>query len=794
MCYVAPGPRCSNHAMKIYLATKEKFEQATKDGDPKAEQLYVELLDAEKNLHMTPAGQEILRQEIEKSGDASGELAYKLAYGIECRQTAILQAKEKDRGDVDEDKGQGDNSRIPSVQDATLSPEYKMLQDEVDKRVNAPEFDAMVAKRDVTRDERAKLKAQKVALQANIERLQEIASDPEVKDPDTKVKTRPYTAAEVLAAQDSIDEEYEKLRVVVDKRLEATYEYYKANDELQNYKDETAALVVKMNDIAGDPGIPYIGTTLGDCVEVASYDSGTREWLEERQKGIGGSDVGMILKVDPDFPVENFNAFVKSKTEEYTAEEVAEQAAANSGFTGATGRGNAWEPAIVRLYEQNNPGTTVMFSKSSWANKDNPRDKANVDGLLSSDGGLTPDGILEIKTASDMAHWQHVRADGTIEEVVPAGYRAQVLWYLRQTGFKYADIAVLVDDKHYRQRRIYSDEAIDPTMVEDKEGNYVQRVPSMDEAYGKIQETWDNSIAPRLDGTYTKPAAKTSMEDSHNAKKIDMAVRQLSAWNDKPHVECEQILKGYAGYKKKAKLSGGQIMTRDAYMVEAFKNSGPQSWTRDRVFVDIETSGMSPDQGEIIEIGITRVNPKGEIVFSHDERFGLKDEKALDVMGTGMQEVHKIGIEDIRGKRNWRAPEVQAIMQQHLNDPNAVMVAHNEAFEKRWFNQTVDGFWKTHAYNTTLAHQTRRKGEVHEPITTQDTMWTARYLAHHTENNKLATFTVGHGIPYENAHSAKADTDMTMEAVYAFDKKLKSAPVGFRWNPEEDYDHHTVTA
>lgn len=795
MCYAAPGPRCSNHAKTIYLAAKNKFEEASKNGDPKAEQYYTEMKDAERNFYMTPAGQEALREEIEKNGDEDGSLAYRLEYGVECRKVALVQAKQKDRGDVDEDNAKGGESRVPDASespklDPTLSPEYKALEQIVADRVNTPEFDEMIAERDRTRDFRKKLKMEKEAQQAKLEELEYRASNPVEKD-DDGIKFARYTPEQVLEAQDSIDEEYDKLRKIVDDRLDATYAYQIANDKLEKYKDETAQIVAQMNDIAGDPGIAYEESTLGDCVEVAKYDSGTREWLEERAKGIGGSDVGMILKVDEEFARENFIDFVKSKTERYTDEEVAEQAEANSGFNGPTGRGNAWETAIVREYQKHNPSETVMFSKASWANKDNPMWKANVDGLLSTDG-TTPDGILEIKTASDMSKWEGEDEYGNIVEKVPAGYRAQVLWYLRQTGFKYADIAVMVDDKHYRQRRIYADEAIDPEMVEDKNGDVGPRIPNMEQSLNTITETWDNNVQPRIDGTYTAPNPKTSMEEAHLKNKINMSVRQFSAWSDRSHNDCERIIKGYATYKREAKKSGQPILSRDAYMVEQFKAHGPSTWTRDRVYVDIETSGMSPDQGEVIEIGMTRVNPKGEVVFNYTERFGVRDERVLDISGTGMQEVHKIAPDDIRGNRNFRDPEVQEIMQKHLNDPNAVMVAHNEAFEKRWFNQTIENFRHKHAYNTTRRYKAEREGKPLEVITTQDTMWTSRYLAHHTTNNKLATFTTGHGVEYLNAHSADADTYMTRDANYAFAERFESAPRGHRWSPDGDYDDDNV--
>lgn len=782
MCYKAPGPRCSAHASKIYSDAREKWIAAVAAGDDNVDKLYSEMQDAEKNYYMTPAGQNALREDIENEGGYDFELSYKLEYGIECRKVALQQAKQADKGDVDEDNGAG--SRVPDNADsATLNEEYQRLQAELNDRTQDPRFQMLLEDRDEIRDRRKELEKAKEEQQAYLEKLERMAENPLKRgqsEPD-------FTEEQQLAAQDAIDDEYEKLRAIVDARLDAAYEYHIANNAVEEWKNETALVVARMNEIAGDPGIPYEYETLGDCVRVAEYDSGTREWLEERQKGIGGSDVGMMLRVDPKYGQENFNEFLKSKTEKYSQEEVDAQAEGHSSFAGPTGRGNAWEPMIVREYAAQNPEATVMFSKASWVHKDDPRYKANVDGLLASDG-INPDGILEIKTASDMSKWEEIDEEGNVIEKVPVEYRAQVLWYLKQTGFKYADVAVMVDDKHYRQRRIYAHENIDPTEVENKEGEIVFRVGSINDVMPQINKVWNDQVKPRKDGTYTAPSAKTFMDKSHEKARIDATTNALSAWTDKSHEESRSIITGYAAYKKAEAAAGRIPLNRDGYLVEEFKKGGPKSWTRDRVFVDIETSGMSPDDGEIIEIGITRMNPKGEVTFDYTERYGIRNERALDIVGTGAEHVHKIGVDDIRGKRNFRHPEVQAIMQEHLNDPDAVMVAHNKAFEERWFNQNVPKFWKNHAKHTTRRYHALRQGDTKkaEPQTTMDTMWHARYLVHHTKNNKLETYTTGHGIPYENAHSAYADTKMTQRATYAFAQHLETAPYGERYAPAPD--------
>lgn len=813
MCYVYPGPRCSSHARTILANKKRSYNRAIEGTDSdKAEKAYLELADARRNYYMTPKGQDILRKEIESGEGNSDEAEMNLEYGIECRKIALQQAKQAERGDVN--GATGGKSRIPEIEvDPTQKPEYKELKKELDERTNSDEFVGYLNDRDEIRETREDLKAQKEAQQEYVEELQRISTNPKVKDSSGN-KVDEFSEEEVLAAQDKIDDEYEKIRELVEARRRATYEYHVRNDKVEKFKDETAQIVAKMNDIAGDPGISYEESTLGEAVEVATYDSGTREWLEERQKGIGGSDVGMILRADAEFAQSNFKQFLDSKVESYSEEEVADQAEANSGFSGPTGRGNAWETAVVREYQENNPEATVMYSKASWVHAEDKRYKLNVDGLLSTDG-VNPDGILEIKTASHRSHWYEKDENGVEQDCIPVGYRAQVLWYLRHTGFKYADIAAKIDDREYVQRRIYADEAIDPSIVLDKKRTsqnlkaigsgasedqkeaakvWKQRIPNMEESMSTINRVWNDEVKARNEGTYEKSNGKSSMEESAKSEKIQMATRQLSAWSDKSHDECEKIIRGYNDYKKASIRDGQPYLTRDAYMVEEFKKVGPQTWTRDRTYTDIETSGMSPDSGEIIEIGITRVNPKGEIVFNMAERFGVEDERVLDITGTGMQEVHKIAPDDIRGNRSFRDPEVQKIMQEHLNDPNSVMVAHNESFEKRWFSQNIDGFWNKHAYTTTRRYKAEREGKPVEPLTTLDTMWTQRYLVSHTENNKLATFTEGHGVPYENAHSADADTRMTLEATYKFDEIFRSAPFGHRYDPKGEYDDDDIFA
>ncbi len=774
MCYAAPGPRCSNHATKALKVAQADYSKALMSNDAEACLNAKEALtEAENNFYMTPAGQKFLRTQIEEKGDPEGDLSYKLEYGIVAREQAIKQAKVNDIGDVN-------TSHTTSTEDNELTEadakKLEELRAEVKARIDSDDFTVLINERDRTRNER---KALQEEIKAQTEKLENLQLTAEGKKINSSAEVP--TEEEVIAAQDALDDEYEKLRELNSQHLDAFYAYHVANNDLEKYKDQTAILVAQMNDIEGDPGIPFEGKTLGDAIPVATYDSGTREWLEERQHGIGGSDIGSILKLDPDFGTENFNEFVKSKTEAYSEEEVAAQAEANSGFSGPTGRGNAWETAIVRRYAEENPDANVMYSKTSWANKDNPAYKLNVDGLLSSDGE-TPDGILEIKTASDISHWEHVREDGTIEERVPLGYRGQVLWYLRNTGFKYADIAVLVDDREYRSRRIYADEPINP-YDRDAEGN--PAVGTLEENMPKIQQVWDKEVVARWNGTRTTREPKSTFDKAGDTKNLHNQAVQLAAWRQIEISEAKSIILSHrknamatAKAAKKADMDVPENLTLDAHMRAEYAKGGPTNWTKDLVSVDIETSGMGPNSGEIIEIGIRRTRPDGTLVEEYEERFGVRDDRVLDIIGTGAQDVHKIAPDDIRGKRNFSHPEVQAKVKAMLMDENAIMVAHNKAFEERWFDQYVPGFRKHRARLTSSRFKAERAGQKHpEPKPVMDTMFHSRYLTPESENNKLATFTVANGIPYEDAHSALPDAQMTQRAIWNHDRKLRGLPI-----------------
>lgn len=663
MCYPKPGPRCSSHAGK----TRDKAlaelvalrdQNASSDKIAKAEE---NLLAKQKEYEATPAGIDELRKRLEGETDEAKQamLTRRIDAGQELRAEALA-AYGKKHSDAEE---------------------LAFCEQELKSRTESEEFAALLEKRDELRDTLLTLEDK------------------------------------IAAAEESDD--FEAVRAAKFEYRDAFTELVVANHEVEIYKDETAQIAARINELDNGFEFEYKGDTLGHAVKTATFDSGTQEWLEQRQGGIGGSDVGSILKVDKTYGTSNYNEVFASKTEALTPEQIAEQALTNSEMTGPTGRGNAWEPLIAKRFAEENPDLTLIHSKSSWQSTKDERQFINVDGLLASDGE-NPDGILEIKTASRKEHWDHG---------VPVGYRCQVMHYLDATGFKYAHVAVMIDDKEYRQYRIEAGEPLDPNNPDDQR-TYEDRKPELNAFWEKVEKTRVNGPS-----VSTRPAKSKYKLTKANEKSM---ISHLAAYRQESYEAAAENF-------KRAKAAYGD--DHEA-MVSLYKSHDPSKNTKDMVYVDLETSAGSSKTGSIIEIGIVRKNPKGEVVESYSALYGI-DERILDIKGTGLQEVHNISPDMIRGKPRFEDPTNQAKVRELFKD--AVLVAHNTPFEKGWLNQNLDGF---HQMNVPMI----------------DTMHISRYLVPDTDNNKLESFAEHHGVPYRNAHRALIDSQMTAEALEAFQK------------------------
>ena len=100
--------------------------------------------------------------------------------------------------------------------------------------------------------------------------------------------------ADILKQDPNAD--FEDLRTKIAESKSAYYDMLVARQNLDMYKDETAHLVARISDRSEDE--EYEATAFGKVIRMNEYPSNSREWLIQRQGGIGGSDVGAILNLD----------------------------------------------------------------------------------------------------------------------------------------------------------------------------------------------------------------------------------------------------------------------------------------------------------------------------------------------------------------------------------------------------------------------------------------------------------------------------------------------------------------
>ena len=211
-------------------------------------------------------------------------------------------------------------------------------------------------------------------------------------------------------------------------------------EQIAEIKDENARIVIQLTLLNGEIDRQngdyheYTLGSLGPAIRTVSAPSGSKEWHEQRAKGIGGSDIGAILGQSP---FSTRDDIFMSKTGQTVPEEKTNN--------GALFRGDAWEGHVARRFAQENPTLRFVHCKDSWKNIVRPHQLGNLDGLVFDDMSDVPAAIVEIKTSSAPYSW----ANG-----VPAYYRAQVLWYMDNFGIKRAFLAVLIDDHDYRQFEI----------------------------------------------------------------------------------------------------------------------------------------------------------------------------------------------------------------------------------------------------------------------------------------------------------------------------------------------------
>lgn len=211
-------------------------------------------------------------------------------------------------------------------------------------------------------------------------------------------------------------------------------------------------------------------------------------WLEQRKRGIGGSDVAAIMGLSP----------WKAPLEVWLEKTGRADAPDLSGKE-AVAMGTELEGDVLEMYRRRHPTSRVQRVNAICVDSQRPWAQASLDGIV-----RDPElgwGVLEIKTGSRESEW----ADG-----VPLHYLTQVTHYLSVTGYSFADVAALIGDYglHYHEYRVMRDEDDLRSVVEsvdefwsecvekDAMPPYVSALPSEGKALSELYKRSDEEMVP----------------------------------------------------------------------------------------------------------------------------------------------------------------------------------------------------------------------------------------------------------------------------------------------------------
>lgn len=191
------------------------------------------------------------------------------------------------------------------------------------------------------------------------------------------------------------------------------------------------------------------------------------------------------------------------------------------------------------------------------------------------------------------------------------------------------------------------------------------------------------------------------------------------------------------------------IYGMEAYLVDDLKETvtgdAGQDFTSDFVVFDIETTGFSPVNNRIIEIGAVKVhegaiagrystfvNPRVPIPFEIEKLTSINDQMVMD------------------------APGIEEILPEFLDFcQGAVLVAHNAGFDMSFIIENAE-----------------RQG-IRKKFTYVDTLGIARILLPHQAKHTLDAVAKTLGISLENHHRAVDDAQCTAEIFVKFISMLK---------------------
>lgn len=195
-------------------------------------------------------------------------------------------------------------------------------------------------------------------------------------------------------------------------------------------------------------------------LSTVSQDEDEAQWLANRSRGIGGSEIGTICGVNK-YSSPRLLYFKKTgQYEDSEAFSFSDDAKERMHF------GHVLEPIVADEYMRRT-GRKVVICPATLQHKHHPWAIANVDRIIV-DENEKPEGILEVKTADArlLKDWE----DGE----PPLSYIYQLNWYLWILDLKYGCFAALIGGNKFVMIEVYRNDDLVKEMFEagDKFWNY----------------------------------------------------------------------------------------------------------------------------------------------------------------------------------------------------------------------------------------------------------------------------------------------------------------------------------
>lgn len=171
------------------------------------------------------------------------------------------------------------------------------------------------------------------------------------------------------------------------------------------------------------------------------------EWLEERKKGIGGSDAAAIIGANP--YKDNIKLW-EEKTGRKTADDISDKSYVKYGIE--------MEPILRESFKIKHPEFEIVHEENTIIKHPvYPFLFASLDGILiNKETGEK--GILEIKTSEILRSMQKEKW----KDQIPPNYYCQILHYLNVTGFTFVKLfAELNYEENYQVTKTYTIERKD---------------------------------------------------------------------------------------------------------------------------------------------------------------------------------------------------------------------------------------------------------------------------------------------------------------------------------------------